>query len=151
MAQEKDYYRVLGVPEAATADEIKKAYRKLAKKHHPDANPGNKAAEARFKEISEANSVLSDADKRKQYDRLRKYGAFANMGQRGGAPRGNTGQTTGAGPAGGQSFEEFDFGGLGDIFSSIFGGEGGRAGRTDAGRGAPESIETIVTIPFRVA
>ena len=71
MAQEKDYYRVLGVPEAATADEIKKAYRRLAKKHHPDANPGNKAAETRFKEISEANAVLSDADKRKQYDRLR--------------------------------------------------------------------------------
>src|SRR4051794_33846611 len=100
MAQDKDYYRILGVPEAATADEIKKAYRKLAKKHHPDANPGNKAAEARFKEISEANSVLSDAEKRKQYDRLRKYGAFSGLGQQrsgGGAPRGNTGQGPGAG------------------------------------------------------
>ena len=153
MAQDKDYYRVLGVPEAATADEIKKAYRKLAKKYHPDANPGNKQAEARFKEISEANSVLSDADKRKQYDRLRKYGAFANMGGSRGAGRDAGGGRPGPGPAGGGAgpqFEEgFDFGGLGDIFSSIFGGEGGPR-RTDPGRGA-ESVETIVTIPFRVA
>jgi molecular chaperone DnaJ len=152
VAQEKDYYRVLGVPEAATADEIKKAYRKLAKKHHPDANPGNKASEARFKEISEAHSILSDPVKRKQYDRLRKYGAFAGMGssRSGGASRsGGTGAGPGAG--GGGSFEDLDFsgfGGIGDIFSSIFGGEGARRG--DERRGA-ESVETIVTIPFRVA
>lgn len=72
MAQQKDYYRVLGVPEAATADEIKKAYRRLAKKFHPDRNQGDKTASERFKEISEAHAVLSDAEKRKQYDRLRK-------------------------------------------------------------------------------
>ncbi len=136
MAQQKDYYRILGVPEAATADEIKKAYRKLAKKYHPDANPGNKTAGERFKEISEANAVLSDPDKRKQYDRLRKYGAFT-AGPRGG----------GQGPGGGgMKFEEFDlggFGGLGDIFSSIF-------GKGDSG-GRGESIETVVTSPFRVA
>lgn len=152
MAQDKDYYRVLGVPEAATADEIKKAYRKLAKKHHPDANPGNKAAEARFKEVSEANSVLSDPGKRKQYDRMRKYGAFAGAGA-GGSSRGGPrsgGTAGGPGGPGGQTFEEgFDFGGLGDIFSSIFGQDaGGR--RPDAGRGA-ETIETTMTIPFRVA
>jgi molecular chaperone DnaJ len=151
MAQEKDYYRVLGVPEAATADEIKKAYRKLAKKHHPDANPGNKQAEARFKEISEANAVLSDADKRKQYDRMRKYGAFAGMGSSrgGGTPR----QGGQPGGPGGQSFDEMDFsnfGGIGDIFSSIFGGQGGGDRRTDD-RGRAEAVETSVTIPFRVA
>ncbi len=138
MAQQKDYYRTLGVPEAATADEIKKAYRKLAKKYHPDRNQGDKAAGERFKEISEAHSVLSDAEKRKQYDRLRKYGAFAGGASR--SPRGG-----GAGP----KFEEFDlggFGGLGDLFSSIFGGEGKKP---DTGRG--ESVEVVVTIPFRVA
>lgn len=144
---DKDYYKVLGVPEAATADEIKKAYRKLAKKYHPDANPGNKAAEARFKEISEANSVLSDAEKRKQYDRLRKYGAFAGGGARG-PSRGPAG---GGAPGGATAFEDIDFGGLGDIFSSIFGGGGGPEGRTGAGRGAPEAVETVVTIPFRTA
>jgi molecular chaperone DnaJ len=141
MAQQKDYYRILGVPEAATADEIKKAYRRLAKKHHPDRNPGDKAAAERFKEITEAHSVLSDAEKRKQYDRLRKYGAFAGAGSRGPRP----------GPSGGPGgvkFEEFDFGGfggLGDLFSSIFGGDK----KSETGRG--ESVETIVTIPFRVA
>jgi molecular chaperone DnaJ len=140
MSQQKDYYRVLGVSEAATADEVRKAYRKLAKKYHPDANPGDKSATERFKEISEAHSVLSDAAKRKQYDRLRKYGAF------GGAP----GTARGGRPQGGGSkFEEFDFGplgGLGDIFSSIFGGEGKRQESAQ-----PESVETVVTIPFRVA
>jgi len=147
MAQEKDYYRVLGVPEAATADEIKKAYRKLAKKYHPDANPGNKAAEARFKEISEANAVLSDADKRKQYDRLRKYGAFSGLGSSRG---GGTPRPGGAAGAGGPSFDEMDFsnfGGIGDIFSSIFGGDQRRG--DDKSRS--EVLETVVAIPFRVA
>ena len=147
MAQDKDYYRTLGVPEAATADEIKKAYRKLAKKHHPDANPGNKAAEARFKEITEANSVLSDSDKRKQYDRLKKYGAFAGMGQSRSGGSSRSGNTS---PGGSQTFEEMDFGGLGDIFSSIFGGGGGE-GRTGEGRRGAETVETVVAIPFRIA
>lgn len=151
MAQEKDYYRTLGVPEAATADEIKKAYRKLAKKHHPDANPGNKAAEARFKEITEANAVLSDPDKRKQYDRLRKYGAFAGMGGRSGGSR-PAGSPQGGGQGGGQTFEDLDFGGLGDIFSSIFGGGGGTGeGRPGSERRGAETVETVVAIPFRVA
>ena len=148
MAQQQDYYRVLGVPEAATADEIKKAYRKLAKKYHPDANPGNKQAEARFKEVSEANSVLSDPDKRKQYDQMRKLGAFGGFGRGARQPRPGPG-AGGGGPGGGQAYEEMDFsnfGGIGDIFSSIFGG--GRGGEE---RGRPEAAETVVTIPFRVA
>ncbi len=141
MAQQKDYYRVLGVAEAATADEIKKAYRKLAKKYHPDANPNSKTAGERFKDISEAYAVLSDAEKRKQYDLMRKYGAFA------GAPRTGAARTGGAGPGfdPGAKFSEFDFGGIGDLFSTIFGERKGADGATT------ESVETIVTIPFRTA
>jgi molecular chaperone DnaJ len=142
MSQQKDYYRILGVPEAATADEIKKAYRKLAKKYHPDANPGNKSAGERFKEVSEAHAVLSDPEKRKQYDRLRKYGAFSGAGAGRGPRPGGPGGSGGAGT----KFEEFDlggFGGLGDLFSSIF-GEGRKADRAEA-------VETVLRIPFRVA
>ena len=153
MAPEQDYYAVLGVPATATQDQIKRAYRKLAKKHHPDANPGDKTAGERFKSLSEAYSVLSDADKRKHYDMLRKYGAFAGAGRgargsRTGAPRGGGGAS-----GGGQRFEEMDFGdlgglgGLGDLFSSIFGGERRRRGEPERG----ESVETVVSIPFRVA
>jgi len=148
MAPQKDYYRVLGVAEAATADEIKKAYRRLAKKHHPDANPGDKSAGERFKEISEAHAVLSDPDKRKQYDRMRRLGAFAGAarGPRpgGGAPRSGRGGAGGVPPA-----EEFDigggaFGGLGDLFSSIFGDRREESARAEA-------VETVLAIPFRVA
>jgi len=74
MAQTKDFYAVLGVPSTATQDEIKKAYRKLAKKYHPDANSNDAKAGERFKEISEANTVLSDVEKRKQYDDMRRLG-----------------------------------------------------------------------------
>ena len=138
----KDFYQVLGVPDTATQDEIKKAYRRLAKKHHPDANPNNAQAAERFKEISEAHSVLSDADKRKQYDAMRKYGAFA------GAASGGPGARRPGGPAGGGfSTDNVDFGdlgGLGDIFSSIF----GRGRREERGG---DTLETVVEIPFRVA
>jgi molecular chaperone DnaJ len=151
MAPEKDYYGVLGVTSNATQDQIKRAYRKLAKKWHPDANPGDKSVGERFKTITEAYSVLSDAQKRKQYDQLRKYGAFTSPGHRAPGPGGRGRAGTGAGAGGGQRFEEMDFGdlsgGLGDLFSSIFGGGGKRKGEAERG----ESVETVVAIPFRVA
>jgi molecular chaperone DnaJ len=138
----KDFYQVLGVSDSAGQDEIKKAYRRLAKQHHPDANPNNPAAAERFKEISEAHSVLSDADKRKQYDQMRRLGAFdggAARGPRPGGPRRGPGPEPGA-----EGFDFGDFGGLGDIFSSIFG-----RGRQEEPRS--EAIETVVEVPFRVA
>jgi molecular chaperone DnaJ len=144
MAAQRDYYQVLGVAETATTDEIKKAFRRLAKQHHPDRNPNNPQAAERFKEINEAHDVLSDAEKRKKYDQLRRYGAFAGgFGGSGGARRGRG--APGAPPESGD-FDISDLGGLGDIFSSIFGrrGAGGREAE-------PEETETEVTIPFRVA
>jgi molecular chaperone DnaJ len=99
MAPEKDYYSVLGVSSSANQDQVKRAYRKLAKRYHPDANAGDKAATERFKEISEAYSVLSDAQKRKHYDMLRKYGAFAGAG--GGARSRGPGPGRGGAGAGG--------------------------------------------------
>src|SRR5258705_1015462 len=116
MAPQRDYYHVLGVPETATTDEVKQAFRRLAKQHHPDRNPNNPQAADRFKEINEAHDVLSDTDKRKKYDQLRRYGAFAGAG--GGSRRGGGGDDSGT------DFDLSDlgsFGGLGDIFSSIFG------------------------------
>jgi molecular chaperone DnaJ len=139
----KDFYQVLGVSDSASQGEIKKAYRRLAKQYHPDATPNNPAAADRFKEISEAHSVLSDADKRKQYDQMRRLGAFDGgpaRGPRPGGPRRTAGPEAGA-----EGFEFGDFGGLGDIFSSIF----GRGGREQEPRS--EAIETIVEVPFRVA
>ncbi|HKI96015.1 MAG TPA: J domain-containing protein [Gemmatimonadales bacterium] len=142
VAASKDYYQVLGVGEKASAAEIKKAYRRLAKQYHPDANPDNPGAAERFKEISEANAVLSDAEKRKQYDTMRKYGAFgtARPGA-GGAWRPDAG---GGAPGGFDFTRGFEgFGGLGDIFSTIFG-----RGR----RGEPvEPVEVTVSVPFRTA
>src|ERR671938_1522570 len=90
MAQQ-DYYAVLGVPASASQDEIKKQYRKLAAKHHPDKNPSDTKAAERFKEISEAYQVLGDAEKRKQYDQMRQLGAFGGFGTRGGARPGGAG------------------------------------------------------------
>jgi molecular chaperone DnaJ len=138
MAAAKDYYHVLGVGSSATPAEIKKAYRRLAKQYHPDARPGDAATAERFKEINEAYSVLSDAEKRKQYDLMRRFGPLGSMGTR-------RGPTTG--PRSGPSFEEQDlgfsgYGGLGDLFTSIF----GRGRKTEV-----EPIEMSVDIPFRVA
>src|SRR4029077_7841096 len=104
MAQTKDYYSVLGVPASAAQDEIKKAYRKLAAKHHPDKNPNDPKAAERFKEISEAYQVLGDADKRKQYDQMRQLGAFGGFGggarPGGGRPAGSPFGPGGPGGAG---------------------------------------------------
>jgi molecular chaperone DnaJ len=138
----KDFYQVLGVTDTASQDDIKKAYRRLAKQYHPDANPDNASASERFKEISEAHSVLSDSQKRKQYDQMRRLGAFD------GGPRRSSGgpRTAGApGDVGAEGFDFGDFGGLGDIFSSIF----GRGGRQPETKG--ESLEAMVEVPFRVA
>ncbi len=126
----KDYYDILGVSENASKDEIKKAFRKLAKKYHPDRNKGDKNAESKFKEISEAHEVLGNEQKRRQYDQMRKYGAFAGAGQGGpgGGPGGfggfDFGQAGAGGPGGSFRFEDVGgFGSFADIFSSIFGGE----------------------------
>lgn len=116
----KDYYAVLGVTKKATQDEIKKAYRKLAVKYHPDKNPGNKTAEEKFKEISEANEVLGDPEKRKQYDKLganwKQYQqAGYDQGPFGGGTRSRTYRQ-------GTDSEYFDASGFSDFFESFFGG-----------------------------
>ena len=131
--QTKDYYGTLGVKKNASAEEIRKAFRKLARKHHPDVNPGDKKAEERFKEISEANDVLSDPKKRKIYDQLGFYSdnidpATAEAYARGGAG-GGSGRASGAG--GGAPGVPFDFGGF--DFSDFSGAGGASSGRTGAG------------------
>jgi molecular chaperone DnaJ len=153
MPQTKDFYSVLGVSSKATQDEIKKAYRKLAKKYHPDANASDQKAAERFKEISEANNVLGDPQKRKQYDEMRRLGAFdGGFGGFGGA--GSRGARSGA-RAGAQTvFEDFDIGGLGglgDLFSSMFGGGASRQGGRRPGPEKGQSIEVSLDIPFRTA
>jgi molecular chaperone DnaJ len=150
MAQ-KDFYAVLGVSASATADEIKKQYRRLAKQYHPDTNKGEAKAADRFKEISEAYNVLGDAEKRKQYDEMRRLGAFDpfTARQRSG-PRPGAG-AAGAGAAGQPRMEDFDvggLGGLGDLFSSMFGG--GARGRP-SGPEKGQSVETTLEVPFKVA
>lgn len=164
---EKDYYKDLGVSSTASAEEIKKAYRKIARENHPDANPGDTAAEERFKKASEAYSVVGDKEKRAEYDELKQMlasGAYSSFGGAGGA--GGTG-------FGGGGFNVSDLfgndatsGGFGDVFSGLFGddptagasrsrfggrgGRGGRAGRrTQRSRGA--DVETELTLEFREA
>ncbi len=125
----QDYYAILGVERGASAEELKKAYRKLAMQHHPDRNPGNPKAEAKFKELNEAYDVLKDDQKRSAYDRFG-HAAFENGGM-GGAG-------AGAGGFGGFGFE----GGLGDIFEQMFGG----GGRSSAPSGAGADIRAQVEI-----
>ena len=131
MADKRDYYEVLGVPKDADDAAIKKAYRQLAKKYHPDMNPGDKEAEIKFKEASEAYAVLSDAEKRRQYDQ---FGHAAFEG--------------GAGGAGAGGFD-FDFGDMGDIFGDLFGGMfgGGGSRRNSNGprRGADVRVNVRIT------
>jgi molecular chaperone DnaJ len=140
----KDFYQVLGVSDSASQADIKKAYRRLAKQYHPDANPNNAKAAERFKEISEAHSTLSDPAKRKQYDQMRRYGAFDGMPRR--PQRAGSARTGGFDPGAAETsgFDFGDLGGLGDIFSSIF----GRGRREDA---RAETLEAVVEVPFRVA
>src|SRR5215210_5382975 len=156
MAQtKKDFYATLGVSSSASQDEIKKAYRKLAKKFHPDANASDAKAAERFKEISEANNVLSDPAKRKQYDEMRRLGAFdgGGFGGFGGGAR----QSRGAGGRGGAqsiNFEDFDIGGLGglgDLFSSMFGGGEARQASRSRGPEKGQTVEANLDIPFRTA
>ena len=120
MADKRDYYEVLELSKGASDADIKKAYRKLAKKYHPDVNPGDKTAEAKFKEINEAYEVLSDPQKRARYDQF---------GHAGTDPNG----------FGGGGFSDFDFGGIGDIFETFFGGSGFSGfGRSSRNRGGPQ-------------
>src|SRR3954470_23315942 len=153
MAQTKDYYAVLGVPASATQEEIKKTYRKLASKHHPDKNQNDPKAAERFKEISEAYQVLGDAEKRKQYDNMRRLGAFGGFGGGPGGARRPGPAPGGAGGAASFNFEDFDIGGLGglgDIFSSMF-GSSGRGGARSRGPERGHDVESQLSIPFRTA
>ncbi len=145
MAGKRDYYEVLGVSKNASDDEIKKAYRKLAIKYHPDKNPGDKEAEAKFKEINEAHDVLSDKQKRARYDQF----GHAGVGGASGSPfGGGAGNPFGGFNYNGQTFN-FDFGGggLDDILGNIFGF--GAAGARRPRRGA--DYQTAVTLTFEEA
>ncbi len=139
----KDYYDILGVAENATQEEIKKAYRSLAKRYHPDKNPDDAEAGERFKEIGEAYRVISDPDSRRKYDQMRLFGGLGGFGRGGAARPGGPGRSF--------RFEDIgDVGGLGDIFSSIFDfGRRGRKARTGPERG--RNVEYLVEIPLRVA
>ncbi|MBM4723553.1 molecular chaperone DnaJ [Rhodococcus hoagii] len=150
---EKDFYKELGVSSDASADDIKKAYRKLARDLHPDANPGDTKAEERFKAVSEANAVLSDPAKKKEYDEARRLFASGGFGP-------GAGYSTGGGGFGGGGFDLGDLfgggaagggdGGLGDIFGGLFNRSGGRsASSTRPRRGS--DVETETTLDFREA
>lgn len=150
MASNKDYYELLGIPKNASEQDIKRAYRKMALQHHPDKNKGDKTAEAKFKEINQANEVLSDSKKRAYYDQ---YGVAP--GDNGGPSHGGGSQYGGGNPFGGGGFN-VDFGGdagfgdLGDVFESFFGGGGGHGGsrRKKTGPYRGNDIETTLKLKF---
>ncbi len=169
----KDYYEILGVKKSASAEDIRKAFRKLARKYHPDVNPGDKTAEEKFKTLSEANDVLSDPKKRKVYDQVGFYSdnidpataeAYARAGGGSGSPGGGSGQAGGQGVP--FDFSGFDFsdladsagrgrrtgggGGFRDIFSGIFGGGRG-ATAAETGPEAGSDLEYQVNVPFWTA
>lgn len=135
MAEKADFYEVLGVNKSSSPDEIKKAYRTLAKKYHPDVNPGDASAEAKFKEVNEAYAILSDPEKKQQYDQFG-HAAF-EAGGGGGA----------------YSYGNMDFGDLGDIFGSFFGGFGGFGGGAQKRNGPMkgEDLEVDVYLTFEEA
>ena len=136
MAEKRDYYEVLGVPKNADDAALKKAYRQLAKKYHPDANPGDTEAEAKFKEASEAYAVLSDPQKRQQYDQ------FGHAAFEGGA----------GGGAGGFDFSGMDMGDIfGDIFGDLFGGGGSRSRRANNGPMKGANLRTSIRVTFEEA
>ena len=149
---EKDFYRELGVSSDASADEIKKAYRKLAREQHPDANPGDAKAEARFKAVSEANGVLSDPAKRKQYDEARRlYGSGGGFGGGGfGSGRGGFDVNDLFNRAGGAGGAQQGAGGLGDLLGGLFNRRGGTASSATRPRRG-EDVETDVRIDFTEA
>ena len=152
----KDFYKTLGVAKTASDKEVRSAYRKLARKHHPDVNPGDKAAEAKFKDITSAYEVLSDADKRKKYDKYGDKWEHADQIEEMQQQRGRRyyAGNNGGGAPGGIRFEYGDvndLGDLGSVFGSMFGRGGGRpmlttrtgraaAGRGDAGGGLPRHL-----------
>ncbi|PQJ34962.1 molecular chaperone DnaJ [Salinibacter sp. 10B] len=168
MPQTKDLYDILGVDEDASKKEIKKAYRELARKHHPDRNPDDPNAEEKFKKVQKAYSILSDEEKRQQYDAQRRFGGGGGFGGPNGGGRGFGGQR-GGGPN--VHFEQGGFdevfggrGGLGDIFESFFGGRGGggatrgqdpfrqqRGQQRQRQRRGGQDIETKLRLSFREA
>lgn len=145
-----DYYKILGLDKNATADAIKKAYRKLARKYHPDLNPDDDAAKKKFQEINEAHEVLSDPEKRKKYDQYGKDWAHADafeqarqQGQQGGgAARGGQQYQAGAG-----GFDDYDFS---DFFSSMFGGQAASGGRQQGGRRGFRGQDIQATYPLHL-
>jgi DnaJ-class molecular chaperone len=155
----RDYYETLGVKRDASEDDIKKAYRKLARQYHPDRNPGDKQAETKFKEIQAAYDILGDKTKRTQYDRFGFVGPDGGMGGSAGGPQGTTFRW-GGGPGG---YQEMDPNQAADIFRQFFGGGGpGMSGMEEifaqSGRGRrgrrrepPQEVESEVNIPFTVA
>jgi molecular chaperone DnaJ len=177
----KDYYEILGVKKSASVEEIRKAFRKLARKYHPDVNPGDKSAEEKFKSLSEANDVLSDPKKRKIYDQVGFYSdnidpataeAYARAGNSGGAGGGFPGGFSGGGTTDGGQGVPFDFGGFDfsdlvdsanrgrrsgggggfrDIFGSIFGGGQGAGRAAEVGPEPGSDLEYQVNVPFWTA